>query len=309
MFRSRFPKAKWFDSARYDEVHYLARTARNQMWFGGAGGQQQLRKLRIGVAGLGGMGSNVAELLVRLGVGQLRIADPDTIDISNLNRQVIAHADTVGKGKAEVSRQELRRIAEDFDLVTYSDGIHSGNADEFVDGCDAIVDEIDVFPIARHRELHAAARRAGIPVYTAYVVGWGIHFYKFEGEEFSFDDFLARVPGADEPPTVERLFQLYAQPEPSYLCGEAMEGFRAEVEAGRIPIFGPSTLMGQSLVVIRMIADLMDTKLSTDSPTTLKKVPKTPCMPKFLVLDALDFRFEEVKGHAPAGAPKSKRVA
>jgi molybdopterin/thiamine biosynthesis adenylyltransferase len=58
---------------------YLERTKRNLFWTGGTEGQLRLRKLKIAVAGLGGMGSNIAEILVRLGVGHLKISDPDTI--------------------------------------------------------------------------------------------------------------------------------------------------------------------------------------------------------------------------------------
>lgn len=295
MSQLRFPAARWTDEAKYEEAHYLARTARNQTWFGGPEGQQQLRGLKVAVAGLGGMGSHVAELLVRLGVGHLRIADPDTIDVSNLNRQVIANASTVGVGKAEAARRELRGIAEDFELVTYSDGVHAGNVDEFVKGCDAVIDEIDVFPVARHRELHAAARRQGIPVYTAYVVGWATHFYKFHGEEYTFEDFLESVPGPIDPPTAEKLFGLYCDPQPTYLRDSAMQRYRAEVESGRVPIYGPTTLLGQSLVTIRLIADLLKTRLGRFAPEPLRQAPETPCMPDFVVLDALDFRFERIE--------------
>src|SRR5688572_8450668 len=115
--RKRFPSASRIYPARYDDRKYLERTARNQFWFTGRQGQKRLRKLRICVAGLGGMGSNIAEQFVRLGVGHLRIADPDQIELSNLNRQVIANRASVGMSKSEASARELRSIADDFELV------------------------------------------------------------------------------------------------------------------------------------------------------------------------------------------------
>jgi tRNA A37 threonylcarbamoyladenosine dehydratase len=92
---------------------YMERTCRNHHWFGGEIGQRRIKKLKVGVAGLGGMGSNIAETLVRLGVGQLRVADPDHIDTSNLNRQVIANRNTLGVTLWEVvaSRMEIPPLA------------------------------------------------------------------------------------------------------------------------------------------------------------------------------------------------------
>ena len=62
--------------AQFDEQAYLERTKRNHFWLGGIEGQQKLKDLRVGIAGLGGMGSNLAEIMLRLGVGHIKIADP-----------------------------------------------------------------------------------------------------------------------------------------------------------------------------------------------------------------------------------------
>ena len=108
------PKLKLVKSFQPDsKEYYLERTKRNQFWLGGPEGQNAVRELRIAIAGLGGMGSNIAEALARMGVGELRIADPDHIDVSNINRQVIANPRTVGKSKAKASADELLTIAED----------------------------------------------------------------------------------------------------------------------------------------------------------------------------------------------------
>ena len=75
-----FVKASEFYPTVFDPEAYKVRTARNHSWIAGIEGQETIRKLSVGVAGMGGMGSNIAKALVRLGVGHLRITDVDRID-------------------------------------------------------------------------------------------------------------------------------------------------------------------------------------------------------------------------------------
>ena len=268
--------------AHCDTDHYLSRTARNHYWLGGDRGQLRIRDLSIGVAGLGGMGSNIAELLVRLGVGHLRIADPDCIETTNLNRQVIANQETIGLSKVEAAVRDLRRIARDYSLLGYDQGITPDTVGEFVHGCSAIVDEIDVSRLDCHVLLHRAARRAGLPLYSAYMVGMGVHFYKFQGDAYTFEDLLDCDPSHWNQPTSEFLVDRFGQPLPSYLKGDILSGYLDEIREERVPIFGPSTLLGQGLLVTRMVADMLG--YSSNGPLT-------PTMPEFLVLDAVDLTF------------------
>ncbi len=267
----------------------MERTCRNHHWFGGELGQKRIQKLKVGVAGLGGMGSNIAETLVRLGVGQIRIADPDHIDTSNINRQVIANRKTVGVSKAQACVQELRNIAEDFELVSYEQGITEETVEEFVEGCDAVVDEIDVFPMDRHVLLHRAARKRGIPLYSAYAVGLGIHFYKFHGESYKFEDFLGMPESQWKAPPVNDIFRIFVQPAPSYLDQAGMKAYKDAIATGGAPIFGPATLLGHSVVATRLIVD------AVGATWGFKNLPETPVMPEFLVLDPVDFTFKKSK--------------
>ena len=262
-----------------DEKFYYERTQRNHYLLGGKDVQKKLKASKIGVAGLGGMGSNIAEYLARVGVGELRLADHDTIDISNINRQVIANTNTVGKKKAEASFNELSAIAPDTKIHTFTDGITSENVEEFVKGCDFVVDEIDVFPLEAHYLLHAACRKYNIPVYSAYVVGMGIHFYKFHGDEFKFEDFLSWNKEMSDKDVFDEVVKQVVQPEPKYLQGENLLEFKKMALNKGVPIFGPSCLLGHSTVVTRILCDFLGSKvLNTE-------VAKTPVMPNFLKID------------------------
>jgi len=258
---------------------YLERTKRNHFWTRGVDGQLNLKKLRVGVAGLGGMGSNIAEILVRLGVGTLRVADPDIIELSNLNRQVIANLTTIGTTKLEASVKELLNIDPGLNIQGYPEGINAENADQFAEGLDVIINEIDVLHMDKQMHLLNAARKRNIPVYTTLVVGVGIHLYKYDPKSsFTAHDFLGRLL---KDSSLDALLEVLGEPLPSYLEGKNIKDFKDEiVKSGGIPIFGASTYLGQSMLVIRALADHGYLRPS-------QNLPATPALPEFLVLDPL----------------------
>lgn len=95
-------------------------TARN-LGFVDAAGQKRLRDATVFVCGTGGMGGAAILALARAGIGKLIIADIDTFEISNLNRQVFAFTDTVDKHKAEVTAETVRRINPELEVTVYKD--------------------------------------------------------------------------------------------------------------------------------------------------------------------------------------------
>ncbi len=270
----------------FNESKYLERTKRNHHWLGGPEGQLKLRDLRVGVAGVGGVGSNIVEILVRSGVGHVKIADPDTIEASNINRQVIANQKTVKMKKVEASAMELRNIAEDFELVVYDEGITPENAEEFVSDLDLVVDEIDVLPFRPHVWLHQAARRRNLPLYSGYIVGLGTHVYKFHGNDYTFEDFMLNNDKEIDDPSIEFLIDRFLTPPPSYLNEEKkVMDFISTASHGAIPIFGPTTYMSHSLVAVRVISDVLGLNEQWGAP-------KTPVMPQYLRLDPFDLSFK-----------------
>ena len=286
----RFPNSSARFEASYDRARYLERTARNAMWIGGAEGQDAVYQMRMCVAGLGGMGGHIAELLARLGVGHIRIADPDVIDRSNINRQTIATTETLGRPKAEVAAARVRAIAPDCELVVYDDGVTQANVNELVDGCDAVVDEIDVDVLDKHVLLHKAARERDLPVYSAYILGMGAHFYKFRGDDYTFEDFIGPVDDLMAPPD-ELLPRRFGFPFTSYY---GMDDLMQELDEGGIPMFGPGAVAGQSLLTSRVVLDLLAERVPRYR-ASYSSIPETPRMPEFLKLDLADLEMRRVR--------------
>jgi len=101
-----------------------------------------MKTKRIGIAGVGGIGSNVAVNLVRSGIDHLKIVDFDRVDASNLNRQFYFF-DQIGHLKVEALRENLRRIRPDLRLEAVATRIDAGNCQSIFADCDLIVEGFD----------------------------------------------------------------------------------------------------------------------------------------------------------------------
>ncbi|MDZ7834425.1 MAG: ThiF family adenylyltransferase [Alkalibacterium sp.] len=133
---------------------------------------QKLHETTIAIAGCGCIGGFSAELLTRMGVGKLILADPDVFDVSNINRQCAATHLTVGQRKAEALRDHLLTINPDIEIICYLDGVNENNAASFVDGADYVIDAIDYFAFPEAVALHRAARSRNLFVTTAVALGF-----------------------------------------------------------------------------------------------------------------------------------------
>ncbi|CAM3043214.1 MULTISPECIES: ThiF family adenylyltransferase [Corynebacterium] len=106
----------------YDEDFYWERVDRNLGWLGDTTEEQRERQARlrdavIGIVGTGGIGGAAAARLVRMGALNLKLADPDHFDLTNVQRQYGAGRDTIGRNKAEIRDMHFAASWRLFDLV------------------------------------------------------------------------------------------------------------------------------------------------------------------------------------------------
>ena len=111
-------------------------------------GKEKLNLLRASnvlVVGLGGVGAYAAEMIVRAGVGKMTIVDADTVNETNINRQLVALHSTVGKPKAEILAARLRDINPDIELNVVREYVKDEKTEELLDSSafDYVVDAID----------------------------------------------------------------------------------------------------------------------------------------------------------------------
>ncbi|MEM8512376.1 molybdopterin/thiamine biosynthesis adenylyltransferase [Massilia sp. MP_M2] len=152
--------------------------------------QQQLRGKRIAIAGGGGVGGVHLLTLARLGVTHFHIADFDTFDIPNFNRQVGAMMSTVGQPKADVLARMARDINPDIDIKIFPEGVHADNLDAFLTGVDLYVDALDFFAFDARQQTFAACARLGIPAITAAPLGMGAALLNFMPGKMTFEEYF-----------------------------------------------------------------------------------------------------------------------
>jgi len=158
---------------------YDERTDRNIGWVTRKE-QRMFRRCVVGIAGCGGMGGQIGAIMVRLGIGETRIGDPEVFDASNMNRQYAAGRATIGKSKALETATKIRAdVSDDTTLVVYPRGIQADTAESFVRGCDIVLDEIEFWAVGARLHLHAAARKHGVPVLNCNTVGHGTRLFRF----------------------------------------------------------------------------------------------------------------------------------
>jgi len=116
----------------------------------------------VALAGAGGDGGLVAEMLVRAGVREIRVADPEEFGIENTNRQAFCNSSTVGMNKAEAVAEGLRLINPNAIVKVYNEGVHEDNVDEFVRGADVVIDETEFTMHWLGVMVARAARRHGV---------------------------------------------------------------------------------------------------------------------------------------------------
>lgn len=118
--------------------------ARTRLMFGESG-MQGLMKASVLIVGVGGVGGAVAEMLVRSGIGHVTLVDSDCIQPSNINRQLIATHNVIGRSKAEVWASRLRSIHPQLDIHIRNEFLQEDNVDEILDErpYDYVVDAID----------------------------------------------------------------------------------------------------------------------------------------------------------------------
>lgn len=171
----------------------------------GEKGQEKLLKGRVLLLGAGGLGSPAALYLAAAGVGKIGLVDADTVDASNLQRQILHATSRLGKAKVDSAEIAINDLNPDVKVVKYQERVNASNVDRiFGDGWDCIVDGCDNFP-------------------TRYLVNDASLFHKIpvvHGSIFRFDGQVTTFMPFDGP--CYRC--LYPEPPPAHLapsCAEA----------------------------------------------------------------------------------------
>jgi molybdopterin/thiamine biosynthesis adenylyltransferase/ubiquinone/menaquinone biosynthesis C-methylase UbiE len=231
----------------------------------GAFSRAQLDRLaqsRVAVAGLGAFAFGAVNL-AQLGVGHLRIADPDTFERHNANRQPLATVSNRGKNKTDQVEQWIRDLVPEVKLEAFPDGVTLENVERFIDGMDVVVDAVDFLRPDVKLSLHRLCREKNIPVVTGLLVGRGAICYCFLHDGPDFEEFFA----CPKDPELRQTWTMPASrimphdtrfPEDEGLTHRAALRHTFQVLNGKLPITSNPVSAGTShLLLGTMVTNLL----------------------------------------------------
>ncbi len=149
--------------------------------------QEKIRTTKVLIAGCG-VGSPIAEALVRLGFVNFLLADLDVVEKSNLNRQAYIYAD-IGTSKVDALEKRLKAINPDASVIKYPHGITKENVKEVVQQSDFIFDTIDFLVLSTIVALHDEAHAQKKPLISGTTAGWGSAALYFPPSDAPYCDF------------------------------------------------------------------------------------------------------------------------
>jgi molybdopterin/thiamine biosynthesis adenylyltransferase len=202
--------------------------------------QQTLRGKRIAIAGMGGVGGFHLVTLARLGVEKFNIADFDTFELANFNRQPGAALSTLGRPKVEVLAEMAQDVNPGADIRIFPEGVNEKNLSDFFRDVDLYVDGLDFFAFnARERVFEYCARR-GIPAITVAPLGMSAALLNFLPGGMSFEGYF-QVAGK---PELEKAVRFLVGLAPALLHRQYLaDKSRVDLKARK----GPSTVMACQL--------------------------------------------------------------
>ena len=140
---------------------------------------EQLTSARVAVFGVGGVGGFVVEALARSGIGHIELIDHDTVALSNLNRQIIATHDTIGRDKVDVMKERILSINPDAEVVTHKCFFLPENKEGFdFSKYTYVVDAVDT--VTAKLTIIEETKKAGVPVISSMGTGNKLDPTKFE---------------------------------------------------------------------------------------------------------------------------------
>ena len=223
----------------------------------GAQAMERLRRARVILFGVGGVGGYAAEALARGGVGALDLVDDDRVSLTNLNRQIVALHSTLGQYKVDAARDRLLDINPDMTVNAYRVFYGPETADSFdLTRYDYVIDAVDT--VAAKLELAVRAQAAGTPIISCMGAGNKLDPTAFEVGDISKTSVcpLARVMRRELKKRGAAHLKVVWSREPPLTPGESGEKTGRRQVPGSVSFVPPAAGLALAGAVIRDLAGL-----------------------------------------------------
>ncbi|MCM2280474.1 MAG: ThiF family adenylyltransferase [Bdellovibrionaceae bacterium] len=232
--------------------------------------QDRLKTARVAVAGLGGVGGSHALALARTGIGKFRLADFDTFEPANFNRQAGALVSTTGKRKTDVIRSMILDINPYAEVEVYENGVTQENITSFLAGVDVVMDGLDFYALPVRRLLFAAAEQAGIYVVTSGPIGFTTTLHVFGPGAMTFEQYFDLASCRTES---EQLVAFIAGVTPALLQAKQVDPKYLDFGKRSAPSIGTATQMCAGIAASEAIQILLGRRPPLLAPRYLQYDP------------------------------------
>ena len=189
---------------------------------------QRIRQTKVGIAGVGGLGSNCAQLLVRSGFMDFVLVDFDHVENSNLNRQFYFE-DQIGQAKVDALARNLRQINPAVKLRTVQERVSADNVGQLFADRDVVVEAFDS-PVSKRMIAEAYSRSGKLLVAASGLAGWGdndrIKVHRIHSRFYLIGDLTSGVEGG-LPPLAPRVM-IAAAKQADIVLGWVLDGGSTE---------------------------------------------------------------------------------
>ena len=177
-----------------EEMHLYSRQILLEGWDIEA--QEKLKLANVLIVGCGGIGCTTAELLARAGVGKITLIDADTIEMSNLQRQIAYVEDNIGFYKAEILAKRLQQINPHIRVESQAVKLDEGNAEELIAAQDLVLDGCDNF--TTRYLVNQVCKQFNVPLISASAIGFQGQLFMVEGESACYECLFPKEQHANE---------------------------------------------------------------------------------------------------------------
>lgn len=158
--------------------------------------QEKLKLANVLIVGCGGIGCTTAELLARAGVGQITLIDADTIEMSNLQRQIAYIEDNIGFFKAEILAKRLKQINPHIRVQSLTVKLDETNAEQLISNQDLVLDGCDNF--TTRYLVNQVCKQFNLPLISASAIGFQGQLFMVEGESACYECLFPKAQHANE---------------------------------------------------------------------------------------------------------------
>lgn len=248
--------------------------------------QEMLNESVVAIAGVGGDGGMLATQLARLGVGEIRLADPEPFEMENINRQDWCTTSTLGVNKALAVGEGLNSVNPYIKVELFEDGINEQNVREFVRGANLVIDETEFTIHAVGVMLARAARQEEVPSLMAMNIGFGATVTSFHpSKEMTFEKMLGLSEEAslDEIAKTQPKISKWLPYVPPYADIKAFKSVANDEKPA--PSIAPGVAMAAGVAATQAVLHLLKDQNNRPSPIYA---------PKVLVMDAMTGKANQV---------------